>query len=164
MANYEEEKPNAEIKEGGEKDDLSRRQFISDMAIKAAVAALFGAVAFDSVMARAMDRVNEVQAARRIGGSAAEKLAGVVPLNECAPGTYNQCQGTSYSCGTNGCYVFGCTIRNFDCPYNFTCGTYGTSCFNCGANDFTCDENFTCQPGHVNCTPSPYQCPLHYYK
>ena len=54
------------------------------------MAALFGAVTFDPVMAEAMKRVNEVQAMRRIGGGAADDLhaANIFPLDyKCGGGT-----------------------------------------------------------------------------
>lgn len=149
MSTHEEEKPMPQTERGDEKDDLSRRQFISDVAIKAAVAALFGAVTFDSVMARAMDRVNEVRSIRRVGVGAADDLhaAGVSPQCSqyvCKDYSYGGSGSTATCYNTFDCFdTYGCTIRKFDCVNTFTC----ESTFNCKGGDYYCDQEPSCAAG-----------------
>ena len=150
MSNHEEEKRIPQGNQGVEKDDLSRRQFISDVAIKAAVAALFGAVTFDSVMARAMDRVNEVQAAQRVGAGAADDIHRYSPMNSSCTNNFDctsyfgyVCSG-GYSCGAAG------GSNGFQCDYNFDCQS-GFSCKASAGSDFSCLDIFNCDQSNT-CT------------
>jgi len=133
------EKKNEEGSETPKEETKSRREFLRSAAIQGAVAALFGAVTFDSIMARAMERVSENQSIRKIGTGAADYLnaQGVIkPMD--------------YYCGSN----FECTNgAGPDCSSGFNCEGY-----NCTGNDtFICgtvEEGFTCDV---------FTCNVHYY-
>jgi len=105
----------------------SRGQFLRSAAIKGAVTSLFGAVTLDSVMAKAMDRVEEVKAIKIVGTETADGvLHFAVPT--CLPGTNFTC--IDYQCtGT-----FGCTVRQIYCTTWFMC----SDTFNCTPADFGC--------------------------
>ncbi len=143
MSTHEEEKPMLQGKQDGEKDDLSRRQFISDVAIKAAVAALFGAVTFDSVMARAMDRVNEMQSIRGMGDDVAKGLHryAINPQSICSQ---------NYTCSSTlvTCEIFGCGGggQHYDCYLrDLTCSQFTCDSFSCKAPYTDCGT-FSCNP------------------
>jgi hypothetical protein len=157
-----------EPRDPGERDQeegqqaVSRRDVIRNSAINAAVIALFGgAMSFDSLAAKAIGRMDDIQAADRIGSKAAGKLNGGTPASinspmaaACAPDTTFTCGEVGYECGTTGTYVFGCTVRDFDCGRKFTCGTYGGSAhYNCSpATNFQCDNWFWCPSANYSCS------------
>ena len=147
----EKEKKNEAGSETSKEETKSRREFLKSAAIQGAVAALFGAVTFDSVMARAMERVSENQSIHEIGTGAADYLhsQGVIkPMD--------------YSCAAYPFY-FDCSVATHPiCSGNFTCDGYncagGGESFWCQVNYgeficdvFTCNNNYECKAGAVEC-------------
>ena len=147
------EKKNEAGSETSKEETKSRREFLKSAAIQGAVAALFVAVTFDSVMARAMGRVSENQSIRKIGSGAADYLHSQGVLKP-----------MDYYCGSSKDFV--CTTGSGpECATGFSCD--GSNCaggnetFICdyGAAGFTCDV-FTCNPQYT-CANQPH-CPYRF--
>ena len=159
------EKKNEAGSETSKEETKSRREFLKSAAIQGAVAALFGAVTFDSVMAKAMERVGDIQNANNIGRNAVNRLdrygmnpqSTTCPTYLCTKPDYN-CDGSTqtcnpvtqaFSCGGGG-QLYSCYNEDFYC-YSFTC--FGFSCkangFNAGNGNGCVNDNFHCFNSYV---------------
>ena len=143
----EKERKNEAGSETPKEETKSRREFLKSAAIQGAVAALFGAVTFDSVMARAMERVSEIQAVNEIGNTTAKgikRYGAVRPLSVCSQ-NYISCSGGGGDC------------EDFDCPggYGVHYSCYGGAQFDCGVT-FNC-TSFNCKD-HTVFQCSGFQC------
>ncbi len=144
------EKRNEAGSETSKEDTKSRREFLKSAAIQGAVAALFGAVTFDSMMARAMERVSEIQKINEVGGKAALKsrsLGLIQPLD--------------YSCK-----IFSCVGSSPVCNSGFSCDGYNCAgggetfgCYSSSSTDtfdcdvFTCNIDVLCpKAGYFSCS------------
>ena len=142
----EKERKNEAGSETPKEETKSRREFLRSAAIQGAVAALFGAVTFDSVMARAMGRVSEVQAMRRIGGGAVQSLINTVHPLACNAAF--SCNASKVTCADYDCGSYNCS-SNFDCTTWYSCtGVDKCNVFLCsnGAASYTCSasHSFSC--------------------
>jgi hypothetical protein len=146
-------------REAADDGGASRREFLRSAAIKGALVTLFGAATFDSVMARAMGRVNEVQAAHRIGAGAADRLHQSPEIPVCPNGSTFKC--IDYTCTGQ----FDCVQRVIDCVDWFDCADI----FNCTDHKFGCTGTIDCTAPHIGCEAGPngYFCDRtvneHYY-
>ena len=145
----EKEKKNEAESETPKEETKSRREFLKSAAIQGAVAALFGAVTFDSVMAKAMGRISEVQSIQEFGKETANDLhqqGFLSPDYFCQSVTCeaksNQITCDGFKCGGAGQH-FDCYINTFYCQQAFTCASFG-----CGPN-YACQNTVGCVSGYV---------------
>ena len=142
------DKKNEAGSESPKEETKSRREFLRSAAIQGAVAALFGAVTFDSIMARAMGRIYDVQTIQGFGKETANDLhqQGIIsPLYFCQSVTCSSqdnsitCDG--FKCGGGGQH-FDCYTRDFYCQQAFGCASFG-----CGSK-YLCSNIVGCISGH----------------
>jgi len=129
-------------------DDPGRREFLRSVAVRGALAALFGGVTLDTLAQRAVNTIEE----RRVLINVARRAAGRrAPLGVSDPHCHAaySCggQGSTVTCNDHSCgSVYGCTIRNLSCPMWFTCPT-----------------QYNCRPGVQHaCPPVAFTCVLQF--
>jgi hypothetical protein len=135
----------------------NRRELLQSVAVKAAVAALFGTVTLDALAETAMGRANETSSLRAQGRSIADDLKerGAIEPDDydcttnwsCSPATHPICT-SAFSCTGYNCAGGG---QTFDCQANY--GTFNCSVFTCNSlvscygqggisEKFTCPQNY----------------------